>query len=125
KQYRSVEDYSGYLGRLHLSTPVGGGAEVNVVGVGTPAALAKTIGADPAGLAVGDVIQTIDGLPVADAEALTSYLSEKKQPGQSVSLGVTRKGVAEPIQFTAVLTRPPLEVIHPESHKYKLPTGGE
>ena len=39
-RYKSVEDFSGYLGHLDLTNPKEGGAEVQVVGPGTPAALA-------------------------------------------------------------------------------------
>src|SRR4029079_15277090 len=45
KHYKSVYDDSGYLGRLDLSGADDGGAVVNVVGSGTPAALAKSAGA--------------------------------------------------------------------------------
>jgi YidC/Oxa1 family membrane protein insertase len=121
-RYRSVEDYSGYLGRLNLTTAPGGGAEILVVAPGTPAGLAKSAGAAAPGLAVGDIIQTIDEKPVADAIAVIEYLHEKTRPGQSIALGITRGGA--PLMFTAVLTRRPLEVVQPESHTYKMPKGG-
>lgn len=122
KQYKSVEDYSGYLGRLNLATAPAGGAEVRVVGAGTPAALAKSSGAPNPGLAFGDVIQTLDGEPMHDGVSVTEYLREKTRPGQSVTIGVMRSGA--PLQFTATLTRPPLAVVQPESHTYKMPNGG-
>src|SRR5262245_23227775 len=112
-RYRSVEDYTGYLGRLNLTTHADGGAEVNVVGAGTPAALAKSTGAASPGLMVGDVIQSIDSVPV-DAELEVANYLRKTRPGQSIALTVKRKGVAQPLQFTAQLTRRPLEVVNRE-----------
>jgi YidC/Oxa1 family membrane protein insertase len=122
KSYKSVEDYSGYLGRLNLTTYLPGGAEIQVVAPGTPAALAKSAGAAAPGLAKGDIIQTIDEKPVSDVVAVTEYLHEKTRPGQSIAIGVTRDGA--PLKFTATLTRRPLEVVQPESHTYKTPGGG-
>ena len=67
-----------------------------------PAALAKASGDLPPGLAVGDVIQSIDGQPIADERALDDYLTEKTRPGQSVVLSVVRKASAtNPLTFTA------------------------
>jgi YidC/Oxa1 family membrane protein insertase len=122
KPYKSVEDYSGHLGRLNLTSARSGGAEIHVVGLGTPAALAKSPGAAAPGLAVGDIIQSIDERPISDAVAVTEYLHEKTRPGQSIAIGVTRDGA--PLTFTTVLTRRPLEVVQPESHTYKTPNGG-
>jgi YidC/Oxa1 family membrane protein insertase len=121
QHYKSVEDYSGYPGRLNLTSAKAGGAEILVVAPGTPAALAKSAGAANPGLAVGDIIQTIDEHPVTDALSVTEYLHEKTRPGQSVAIGVTRNGA--PLTFTTTLTRRPLEVVQPESHTYKTPTG--
>lgn len=122
KSYKSVEDYGGYLARLNLTTATAGGAEVHVVGPATPAALAKSAGSEAAGLAVGDVIQTIDGNPISDAAAVHEYLEQKTRSGQSIAIGVVRDGA--PLTFTAVLARRPLEIVQPESHSYKLPNGG-
>jgi YidC/Oxa1 family membrane protein insertase len=120
--YRSVEDSGGYLGRLNLTTAPAGGAKVQVVGAGTPAALAKSSAAAGLGLAVGDIIQTIDEQPIQDAVAVTEYLRDKTRPGQTITIGLSRGGA--PLQFTASLIRPPLAVVQPESHTYKLPNGG-
>lgn len=120
-KYKSVEDYSGYLGRLNLTTPAAGGAEVRVVGPGTPAALAKASGVAP-GLDIGDVIQRIDDQPIPDAGSVGEYLRAKTRPGQSVTISVSRGGT--PLEFTTTLVRPPLAVVQPESHTYKTPTGG-
>ncbi len=121
-RYKSVEDYTGYLGHLDLTNPPGGGAEVNVVGPGTPAALAKPVTAKvPAGLKIGDVIHEIDGQPVADRLAVENYLREKTHPGQKIILTAKRSG--QLLKFTAELTRRPLEVVRPESHTYKSDDG--
>jgi YidC/Oxa1 family membrane protein insertase len=120
--YRSVEDSGGYLGRLNLTTAPAGGAKVQVVGAGTPAALAKSSAAASPGLAVGDIIQTIDEQPIQDAVAVTEYLRDKTRPGQTITIGLSRGGA--PLQFTAALIRPPFAVVQPESHTYKMPNGG-
>jgi YidC/Oxa1 family membrane protein insertase len=122
KHYKSVEDYSGYLGRLTLTKHADGGAEVHVVGAGTPAALAKSTGNSPPGLMIGDVIKSIDGVTVDDELAVKSVL-EKTRPGQSIALAIKRKDIDQPLQFTALLSRRPLEVVRPESHTYKLANG--
>jgi YidC/Oxa1 family membrane protein insertase len=114
KHFDSVEDYTGYLGHLNLTTVEDGGARVNIVGVGTPAALAKSNDGGPAGLVVGDVIQQIDSEPVGSAQSLTRYLERKTKPGQSVVLTVKRKDAEQPREFTAALVRRPLEVVRQE-----------
>lgn len=119
-QYKSVEDRSGYLGNLALAPVAGGGAEVRVVGHGTPAAGAVSQDTDLKGLAVGDIIRQIDGRPVTDEQAVESYLRQTR-PGQSITLQVSRGG--RPLTFTAVLARRPVEIVHPEQHIYALPGG--
>jgi YidC/Oxa1 family membrane protein insertase len=118
--HKSVEDYGGYLGRLDADAAGSGGVLVNVVGPGTPAAQAAAAGV-PAGLAVGDVIKSINGVSVATNNALETYLQEQTRPGQSVTLAVERAGRAEPIQFKATLVRRPLEIVRPESHEFDKP----
>ena len=61
EQYLDLEDWDGYLGHLALTAAKGGGCQVNVVGDGTPAALATATGVSP-GLLPGDVIHSIDGV---------------------------------------------------------------
>jgi YidC/Oxa1 family membrane protein insertase len=121
-RYKSVEDYSGYLGHLELSDGGAGGAVVGLVGPGTPAAQAQ--GGVKPGLLVGDVIRQIDGKPIAGATDLQNYLSAKTRPDQKITLSVERSGVAQPITFTVQLARRPLEVVRPESHSYKTANGG-
>jgi YidC/Oxa1 family membrane protein insertase len=123
-RYKSVEDLSGYLGHLALTDAKSGGAEVNVVGPGTPAALAKSAGSIGPGLIVGDVIEKIDSQDVADAATVTTYLETRTRPRQSITLVVRRKDLPQPIEFTAVLVRRPMEIVRPEDHAYRTPTGG-
>lgn len=122
--YKAIDDDSGYLGHLALTDNKDGGAVVNVVGLGTPAARATTT--TPAvkpGLLVGDVITEIAGQPVTDATAVEQYLAKKTRPGQRLILVVKRSGVTKPITFQADLLRQPLEVVRPESHQYETQEG--
>ena len=119
KHYKDIVDESGYLGHLALSDAKGGGAEINVVVPGTPAALATTPGGKP-GLRIGDVIHQIDSQPVADAQAFNRYMSEKTKPEKTVRLVVERDTAAKPLTFTIKMTRRPLEVVRPESHTYEV-----
>jgi len=122
-KYKSVEDYTGYLGHLELTRGKTGGAVVNVVGAGTPAALAKGPGNVPPGLAVGDTLQTIDGVTIESPAALDDYFRTKTRPGHTAMLTLLRQGHEGPLTFTALLVRRPLEIVSPEPHGYKLPNG--
>ena len=124
RRYKSVEDQSGYLGNLAPTDATDGGAQVNVVGPGTPAALAKAAGSAGPGLMAGDVIEKIDEQFVDGAVALQAYLVTKTRPGHSVKLLVRRKELPQPIEFTAQLVRRPLEIVRPEDHSYRNPRGG-
>ena len=86
-KYRNLEDKSGYLGNLALTIRREGGCIVNVVGDGTPAALA--------GLSRGDVLLSVDGVPLNEPRELKQALSAKK-PGESVTLLVERPGATPP-----------------------------
>jgi YidC/Oxa1 family membrane protein insertase len=117
--YYSIDDGSGYLGHLALTDAGSGGAEVNVVGSGTPASLAKTTSGGKPGLMPGDVITEINGKAVSDAAFFEDYLAKGTRPGDAVKLKVTRAGAAQPIDFVVQLTRRPLEVVRPESHRWE------
>lgn len=112
-QYRDLEDPTGYLGHLALTNVKGGkGALVNVVGAGTPAALAiaekdsKTVG-----LQVGDVIDSFNGEPVKRLEDFNTLIDLTK-PEDTVTITVKRDD--QKLTFTTELTRRPLQVIRPE-----------
>lgn len=106
-KYHDLDDRSGYLGHLALTDAAGGGATVNVVGPGTPAALA--------GLQVGDVITAVKGVPVAKAKDLLAYLGKETKPEDVVALDVKRGGDATQT-VSATLIRRPLELIRPEDN---------
>ncbi|OGO31044.1 MAG: hypothetical protein A2Z29_08235 [Chloroflexi bacterium RBG_16_56_11] len=61
--------------------------------------------AEAAGIRAGDVIVTIDGVPVRDTGELTSYLGENKSPGETTTIEVIRG--AERLNITVTVgTRP-------------------
>jgi YidC/Oxa1 family membrane protein insertase len=112
-RYRDLDDRSGYLGHLAL-TPAkqGKGALVNIVGAGTPAALAveasdaKTVGLEP-----GDVIIGFNDVYVATPDDLNVLLRETKA-NDDATIKVARGD--KKLTFTLQLGRRPLEVIRPE-----------
>jgi S1-C subfamily serine protease len=53
--------------------------------------------ADDAGLAAGDVVTAIDGTPVESSADLVTAVSEK-QPGDTVTLTVTRDGATRTVE---------------------------
>jgi YidC/Oxa1 family membrane protein insertase len=114
-RYRDQHDRNGYLGELEL-TPVDGGANVQVVGAGTPAA--------EAGLQVGDVIVGVvvhDGteIDVRTAEDLRAALS-RTEPGQQITLRV-RRGDGAPQSLTVPqLAWRPFAVVRPEIENYQM-----
>jgi YidC/Oxa1 family membrane protein insertase len=99
-------DRSGYLGYLaEGDDPDVKGCRVNIVGPGTPAAIA--------GLKVGDVITAFNGKEIASAFELHCALAPTK-PGQLVTLGITRDGAAVDVPLSAKLAWRPLAVVQPE-----------
>jgi putative serine protease PepD len=77
-----------YLG-VGMETAEDGGALITQVAGGSPA--------DDAGLAAGDVVTAIDGTPVESSADLVTAVSEK-QPGDTVTLTVTRDGDARTVE---------------------------
>ncbi len=110
-QYRRVDVRGGYLGYLAADpyAPIEG-VGVNVVGPGTPAALAvaKSPGV-PDGLRVGDRIVAINEDSISNSEMLGNWLN-RTEPGDEITLEVIR-GKGKPIQFTAELTEHPLDLV--------------
>jgi serine protease Do len=78
----------GYLG-VRLSSPEKGGAEVEEVVAGSPAARA--------GLQTGDVIRQFDGTNVKNVQHLISLLT-KSRIGQTIKLKVLRNGGLETVR---------------------------
>lgn len=105
-KYHDLDDRSGYLGQLAPTDAKGGGVEVNVVGPGTPAALA--------GLTAGDVITAINDQPLRRAGDLQSYLEQNTKPKQKIDIAIERGGNKS--KLTATLIRRPLELIRPEDN---------
>jgi YidC/Oxa1 family membrane protein insertase len=126
-EYRDLEDTSGYLGHLAL-TQDEGGCRVNVVGAGTPAALAvPRTGSVGPGLKPGDIIVSADTHPIRIPEDLRAYLGEAKpgeeygpehgkKPGDTIDLTVRRNvnGQAQELTFTVTLGDRPMQIVQPE-----------
>lgn len=104
QRFRDLEDGSGYMGYVVMEPTEGEtGAEVQVVGAGTPAALA--------GLKKGDVITALDKKQITGFFDLKKALARTK-PKQTIELTVQREG--KQLQLPVTLTLHPLEVIQPE-----------
>lgn len=119
-RFRDIEDQSGYLGHLGFATTGNDVTEstIQVVGPGTPAALAKPADASqPIGLQVGDVVREVNGVPIERGSELEAWLTRNTRPGQTVDLTVDRTtgGKTSSSKYQATLIRRPLEVIRPES----------
>jgi putative serine protease PepD len=84
-----------YLG-IQVSDSSNSGAKVGTVVSGGPA--------DKAGLKAGDVIASIDGKQIANADALTAAINGYK-PGDKITVGVNRNGSTKSITVT-LGTRP-------------------
>ncbi|MEL6105189.1 MAG: YidC/Oxa1 family insertase periplasmic-domain containing protein [Planctomycetota bacterium] len=113
--YRRVDTRSGYLGyfapTLAATTD---GVQVNVVGTGTPAALAVGRSGEK-GLRVNDVIVAIGDAVIESTSSLDEALSKTK-PGETVTVEVMRGGSTKPIIFDATLTEHPLDVVRLAEH---------
>src|SRR5258706_10994694 len=115
---RDIDDASGYLGHLGMVTSKAG-VIVNVVGAGTPAALAKeSSGKAKNGILAGDVITAIGGQAVTDSAEVEDLLEKNTKPGETLEIKIIRQvgSQATPLQFAALLTRRPVQVIRPEVH---------
>ncbi len=121
-RYRDLQDRSGYLGHLEYVDDPKGGVCLQVVGQGTPAALA--------GLRPGDRITalgvTSQGVNAPEAIQNTSELQQvlaKTKPGQQLAIEVhrsTEEAKESTVQCTATLARRPLEIIRPEGENILL-----
>lgn len=120
RKYSDLESTQGYLGYLALSDGTEG-ALVNVVGNGTPAAMAKPQAGGTPGLRAGDVLLEINGTAI-ESSAVQGFASHAKdilketRPGEQVTLRVKRAAGDQSsiLLFTADLTRTPMEVVQPE-----------
>jgi len=106
KSYRDVEDRTGYMGQIVADETVrGGGCPVQVIGPGTPAALA--------GFQPGDMITKFGDDAVDGFAGLRDALL-KTDPGQTVKVVYLRDDVEAETEVTLAVR--PLEVIRPEHH---------
>jgi YidC/Oxa1 family membrane protein insertase len=114
-RYTDQHDWSGYLGELELKNEEGG-VLVQVVGAGTPAAMAK-----PSPISPGDVIVGIE-VPkppkTLNVESFEAAL-KKTEPGDLLTLRVQR-GQNAPESRTVQLVRRPLSVLRPEFENYQM-----
>lgn len=120
-RFRDLDDFSGYIGYLALTTDTQElGCRVNVVPGGTPAETAGIRGPqfDEQGIQTspGDLIIAIGDDPTPDAQAFNVLLS-RSHPGDALTLKLKRvneEGVVETIERTATLAALPAQVIRPE-----------
>jgi YidC/Oxa1 family membrane protein insertase len=95
---------AGYLGYLAPIDADGKrGAQVRVVGKGTPA--------EKAGIEPGDIITKIDEVQITSAQGFIDALAEAR-PGQQVTITVRRGNQEKTV--TTTLSRMPAQVIRPE-----------
>ena len=103
-RYRDLEWRSGYMGHLIFDSRKGeGGAVVQVVGAGTPAA--------QAGIRAGDILRSINGVPVTGRLSFEAAM-EATEPDQVVTVQLLRNG--KELSLPVTLTRQPMEVVRPE-----------
>jgi YidC/Oxa1 family membrane protein insertase len=124
ERYKDLDDLfyrRGYLGHLALTNELEpAGARVNVVGAGTPAALATPLeaGGEP-GLRPGDIIQyaksgTRGEKEIRSVADLDEFLAKWARIDDLIDIQVLRQG--KPLTFTARAAARPLEVIKPEGY---------
>lgn len=117
-RYRDLEDLSGYLGHLALVDDPVSGCRVNVVGPGTPAALAQPDRTGtPVGLRPGDVITEVGGARTPTVRDFQRRMAATR-PRQELPVAVRRTdlktGQTTALTFSVRLIRRPLEVVRPE-----------
>ncbi|MHC2065963.1 YidC/Oxa1 family insertase periplasmic-domain containing protein [Bremerella sp. T1] len=119
--YQSYEhdDDGGYLGQLAFDETDGKGVKINVVGPGTPAAVAvsKTDGASN-GLKPGDTIVSVNDEPITTIKSFQEVMHKTKPRGE-VEVVVQRpaeseEGESQKLAFTIGLRKHPIEVIKPD-----------
>ena len=109
-RFKQVDDRAGYLGYLAIQPSVNPtGVAVQVVGSGTPAALA-TGNDGKVGLQPGDVIISFGSKTVLTPTDYYQALNNTT-PGQEVELGVIRDTAS--LKFTAKTLARPMKVIQP------------
>jgi YidC/Oxa1 family membrane protein insertase len=115
-RFRDLHDRSGYLGHLELIADKAGGVRVQVVGAGTPAALA--------GLEVGDrIVSAVEEDKTVDIESPLQFAEvlSRRRPRGKFQFSIVRED-GEPRKLEAILGRRPLEVIRPEAENVLMRT---
>jgi YidC/Oxa1 family membrane protein insertase len=113
-KYSAIEFKYGYLGYLaatdHGNPP---GAKIRVVADGTPAALAATK-SGITGLQIGDIITSLNGHEITNAEDLHNMLKETT-PAEDIDIEVVRDdNLDAKLTFTTKLGQRPVEIIDPD-----------
>jgi YidC/Oxa1 family membrane protein insertase len=114
-RFRNIENPSGYLGYLALSDVREGGCRIQVVPPGSPAAGAEPRERDlEIGLRPGDIVVGLNERDVRSREGFYSAL-QRTRPGQHVTLKILRGDGDIPLEFTAILSERPFDLLGPET----------
>lgn len=119
-KYRRIDLRTGYLGYFAGEIDDRAtGVRVNVVGPGTPAALAKATNGGLDGVQVGDVIVKVDSMTITSPEDIRDALIKSK-PGDQVvvevlrglpELGEEANNQSSTVSLTATLSEHPLDLV--------------
>ncbi|MEM9643381.1 MAG: membrane protein insertase YidC [Planctomycetota bacterium] len=115
-KYRRVDTRSGYLGYFAgRPSALADGVRVNVVGDGTPAALATMVSGEDqgkTGVRVDDILVAVAGVPIVTDADIERALSSTK-PGDEVTVEVLRPtdGELSPLELKATLSEHPLDLV--------------
>lgn len=115
-RFRDLHDRGGYIGHLELVPDPSGGVRVQVVGAGTPAAVAGV----EAGDRIISVVEREETVQVESAQQFAELLG-RRRPNGKFKFTVAR-GDDAPRELEATLGRRPLEVIRPESENVLMRT---
>jgi YidC/Oxa1 family membrane protein insertase len=119
-RYRDLDNTTGYLGSLALTTEPGGGCRIHSVAPGTPAAKALP---DETGVGVGlqpnDVLTRVNDIRIVHPDDLDAALQPLKSDDR-IKLNVERvvAGQTKTLTFSATLDVRPFQLVKPEAlHK--------
>ena len=113
--YRRVDTRSGYLGYFApTAAATTDGVVVNVVGKGTPAAIAVGRSGEK-GIQVGDVVVAIGDAVIESVKDIDEALRTTK-PDDAITVEVLRGTAPKPIVFDVTLTEHPLDVVRLAEH---------
>ena len=114
-RFRAIEHRGGYVGYLGWR-PADGGVLITTVPDGSPAGAAKSEDIS-GGLLPGDVLTSIDDLPVNSYNGIQRVLQDIKA-GSLVKLAITRTVDDKPatLIFETVVSQPPLDVLRTQEY---------